>query len=334
MPANTTPEYKAAEKAFRRAREPQERLDLLREMLRAVPKHKGTEHLQADIKTRVKELTDELSGPRKTGVRGGPPTVVHPEGAAQVAMVGAPNTGKSTLHVALTGSHSQCGPYPFTTQYPHPGMFPVDDVHIQLVDLPPLSPQHPVAWIGNALQPADACMLVVDLGVAGCVEHVLVLHEMLRERRVELTASWDEDDDDEMAPFTVLLPTVVVATKADAVPGIGEELAVFMELSGLDYPALCVSAETGAGIVELGRWLFERLGIVRVYTKLPGGHPDMGRPFTVRHGQTVLDVALLVHRDIAGSFKYARLWGGGEFDGQQVGADHVVADGDVIELHS
>ena len=334
MPANTTPEYKAAEKAFRRAREPRERLDLLREMLRAIPKHKGTEHLQADIKTRIKELTDELAGPKKTGARGGPPTVISPEGAAQVALVGPPNSGKSALHAALTGSHSQSGPYPFTTLYPNPGMLPVDDVHIQLVDLPPVTPEHPVPWIGNALQPADACMLVVDLGDADCVGEVLAVHEILESRRVVLTPSWDAVDDDEAAPFTTILPTVLVANKADLVPSMNDEIAVFEELSGLDYPALAVSAETGEGLPELGRWLFDRLGIVRVYTKVPGQAPDMGRPFTVRRGQTVADVAELIHRDIAATFRYARLWGAGSFDGQQVGADHVVADGDVLEMHA
>ena len=336
MPANTTPEYKAAEKAFRKARDPQERLDLLREMLRAIPKHKGTEHLQADIKTRIKELTEELAGPRKTGARGGPPTVVSPEGAAQVALVGPPNAGKSLLHAALTGSHSQSGEYPFTTLYPHPGMLPVDDVYIQLVDLPPVTPDHPVPWIGNALQPADACMLVVDLSDPDCVDDVAALHEILRSRRVELTPSWDEDGggDLEAAPFTTVLPALLVANKADLVPAVDEELEVFAELSGLDYPALAVSARTGAGLDELARWLFDRLGIVRVYTKVPGQAPDMGRPFTVRRGQTVADVAELIHRDIAATFRYARLWGEGSFDGQQVGADHEVADGDVLELHA
>ncbi len=335
MPANTTPEYKSAEKAYRRARQPGERLDLLREMLRAVPKHKGTEHLQADIKTRIKELSSELDGPRKTGARGGPPTVIHPEGAAQVALIGPPNTGKSTLHVALTGSHSQCGPFPFTTLYPHPGMLPFEDVHIQLVDLPPVSPEHPVPWIGNALQPADACLLVVDLGDPDCVAAVRSVHEILSARRVELTGSWDgEGDDDDVEAFTVVLPALLVASKADLLPALDDELRVFEELSGIDYPSLGLSAETGDGLAELGRWLFDGLGIVRVYTKVPGQPPDMSRPYTVRRGQTVHDVAEQVHRDIAGTLRFARLWGEGSFDGQQVGAEHVVVDGDVVELHA
>ncbi|MGB5433511.1 MAG: GTPase, partial [Acidimicrobiia bacterium] len=144
MPANLTPDYKKAEAAYKRSRDPHERLDLLQEMHRTIPKHKGTEHLRADIKTKIKELKDDLAGPSKGGARSGPPTFIHPDGAAQVAIIGPPNTGKSALHAALTGSHTQIGAYPFTTLYPEPGMLGIEDTAIQLVDLPPISSQHPI----------------------------------------------------------------------------------------------------------------------------------------------------------------------------------------------
>jgi ribosome-interacting GTPase 1 len=265
---------------------------------------------------------------------------VHPEGAVQVALVGPPNTGKSTLHAKLTGSHAPIGPYPFTTQYPQPGMLPYEDVHLQLVDLPPISAEHPVPWIGNALDSADGCLLMVDLCRAGCVEQVLALHEILGSRSVVLTSSWDEPtgrsegDTSDFDPFTKVLPTLLVVTKADLMTDAAAEVEAFAELTGYDYPVLVVSTETGAGLDRIGPWLFDRLGVVRVYTKIPGKPPDMGRPFTVRRGQTVHDVAMLVHRDIAGSLRFARLWGAGAFDGQQIGKDHPMSDGDVVELHA
>jgi len=337
MPANLNPEYKAAESAFKQAKDPQERLDHLREMLRVVPKHKGTDHLQADLKTRIKDLTADLAGPKKSGARTGPATFVHPEGAAQVALLGPPNTGKSALHARLTGSHAASEAYPFTTQYPLPGMFEHGDVSFQLVDLPPVSPDHPVPWIANALQSADGCLLVVDVSRPGCVEEVLAVRELLTERRVELGSVWPGDEAVEGADddaLTLVLPTVLVANKADMVEHAEEELTVLEELSGLDCPTWSVSAVTGEGLDELGDWLFERLAVVRVYTKRPGGPVDEGKPYTVRRGDTVLDVARLVHRDIADSLKYARLVGGHGFEGQQVGRDHIVVDGDVLELHS
>jgi hypothetical protein len=339
MPANLTPEYKAAESAFRKARDPRERLECLREMLRTIPKHKGTDHLQADIKSRIKQLTEELTGPKKGGARGGPATLIRPEGAAQIALIGPPNVGKSALHASLTGSSAESGPYPFTTQFPQAGMLPYEDIYFQLVDLPPVSPEHPVPWLANALQPADACLLVIDLGQPDCVDTVLAVYQLLAEKRVTLTDCWETAiqaaADDELAnPFALYLPTLLVANKADQIPHIDEELQVFQELTGLRYPVITVSAATGAGLERIGPWLFHQLGIVRVYTKAPGRLPDKDRPFTVRRGQTVYDVAMLVHREIAQALKYARLWHGHEFNGQQVGRDHPVADGDVIELHT
>jgi ribosome-interacting GTPase 1 len=341
MPANLTPEYKAAEAAFRKAREPRERLECLREMLRTIPKHKGTDHLQADIKTRIRELSEELEAPRKGGpARGGPPLVIRPQGAAQLALLGPPNAGKSALHARLTGSHAHVAPYPYTTQYPEPGMMPHADVHFELVDLPAVSPEHPVPWLSGTLQTADGVLLVVDLGEPACVEQVQALHAILRGGRVTLTARWpapagtspaqDAGDD----PFAIRLPALMLANKADLVADAEAEIAAFRELAGLDYPALAVSAETGLGLSGIGPWLFSRLGIVRVYTKSPGKTADMSRPFTLRLGQTVEDAARLVHKDLAHALKYARLWSRSGPPGQHVGREHVLADGDVVELHA
>lgn len=339
MPTNVTPEYKKAEEAYRNAREPKDRLDCLKQMLSTIPKHKGTEHLQADIKSRIKDLTEELAGPKKGGQRSGPALVIRPEGAAQIALLGPPNSGKSALHQRLTGSRAQAGPGPFMTQFPEPGMLPHEDIALQLVDLPSMSPDHSPPWIASTLQTSDAALLVVDLSDPGCVEQVQFILDMLAAKKVSLVAEWPGQNrentpgDDADDPFRIRLPTLLLANKSDLAPD-PEEVAVLEELLGVDFPALRVSAETGQGLGALGPWLFQALGIVRVYTKAPGKDPERNRPFTVRHGETVLDVARLVHKDIAESFRFARLWGSGVFDGQQVGADHPVADGDVVELHA
>ena len=338
MPANVTPAYKSAEAAFRMARDPEERLECLREMFRTIPKHKGTEHLRADIKTRMKELTEELSGPQKGGARSGPPTVIRPDGAAQIAVLGPPNSGKSALHSNLTGSHSPSEPYPFATQYPQPGMMPVQDFYMQLIDLPSISPEHPIPWIANALQPADCCLLVADLASAGTIDRVTALHEILAERRIHLVPDWPKNGDpleqiEDRDLFAVYLPTVLVVNKIDVETNYLEDVEVFEELTGYQYPYLGVSATTGKGLEELGLWLKDQLGVARVYTKIPGQLPDMTRPFTVRTGNTVLDVATLVHKDVARNLRYARVWGDASFEGQQVGPEHAVVDGDVLELH-
>src|SRR5262245_53163156 len=337
MPANLPPEYKAADAAFRKARDPQERLECLREMLRVIPKHKGTDHLQGDIKRRIRELSEELDRPRKGGARGGPALVIRPEGAAQLMLVGPPNTGKSSLHAQLTHSAARVAPYPFATQHPEPGMMPHEDIHFQLVDLPPIAPEHAVPWIASTLQTADGVLLVVYLAEPDCVERVEALHALLRERHVLMTESWDgsalDARDEDTEALSLRLPTVLVANKSDRFEDPDAELRTFLELTELGYPALTVSATSGHGLGEIGAWLFEHLRIVRVYTKVPGKPADHNRPFTIRRGQTVADVARLVHNDIARSLKHARLWGTSGYDGQHVGPEHVLADGDIIELH-
>lgn len=338
MPANLSPEYKAAEAAFRKAREPRERLDLLREMLRTIPKHKGTEHLQADIKARIKDLSAELETTHKAGRHGGPSVATHREGAAQIALIGPPNAGKSLIHSRLTGSDATSAPYPFTTQLPLPGMLTHEDVHFQLVDLPAISREHPVPWLATALQSADAALVVIDLSDTASTDQIDELTSLLVERKVRLIEWWDSDDADEAPfdddPFVLRLPTLLLANKCDAVHDADGELAVLRELTAMRYPSLVISAATGHGMGDIGAWLFEHLGVVRVYTKLPGKAPDNARPFTLRRGQTVRDVARLVHKDIERTLRYARVWGHSGFDGQQVGPDHVLADRDVIELHT
>ncbi|MCY3731254.1 MAG: TGS domain-containing protein [Rhodospirillaceae bacterium] len=339
MPANLSPDYKKAEQAFRDARDEQQRLMCLKEMLRTIPKHKGTEHLQADIKSRIKQLSEALAGPRKGASRSGPVHSVRPEGAAQIALLGPPNSGKSSLHVKLTGSRADVGPYPHTTREPMPGMLNFEDVSFQLIDLPPISAQWIEPWFVNALQPADGAVLVVDIADPECTDHVEAILARLEEKKITLTERWPGlhadtavSEAQALDPFRIHLPTLLVANKLDLDPD-PEGVEVLKELLDVRFPTLATSAVSGAGLDRVGRMLFDGLEIVRVYTKTPGRAPEMDRPFTVRRGATVLDVARLVHKDIAGSLKYARAWGAEVFDGQQVGPEHPLADADVVELH-
>ncbi|MFQ5381014.1 MAG: GTPase, partial [Dehalococcoidia bacterium] len=323
MPTNLTPEYRRVEAAYRKARDPSERLDLLRQMLRVMPKHKGTDHLQAEIKSRIKQLSEEAAAPRKQR-RGGPTHVVRPEGAAQIALVGPPNSGKSALHERLCGSHATVGPYPFSTTEPLPGMLPFEDVQIQLVDLPPVSREHPLPWLYNALQPADGCLLVVDLSADDCVDACRETIEALDGWRVRLTPEWgptppaESTGDEEPDPFRLTLPALLLAAKADLLDEPAAEVEVFFELLGREFPWRAASVESGEGLDSLGGWLFKALGVVRAYTKTPGKPADMTRPVILRRGDTMRQVGRDLHKELGAGMRFARVWGSETFDGQQV----------------
>ena len=348
MPANLSPEYRQAEQAFRSAHHPRERLECLKEMLRTIPKHKGTEHIQADIKSRVRELTRELSLPHKGPARVGTGHAISHQGVAQICLVGPPNSGKSSLHSLLTGSKAEIAPFPYATRQPLPGLLSFEDIAFQLIDLPPVSAERLEPELAGFLQATDAVWLVLDLADPDSSEQLLALCAQLRQRGITLSERWPggenpiqpdvgpvETMEKEPAPdpFAVELPTLLVANKSDLDPD-PDEINVLEELTGVRFPAVGTSVVTGVGIGLLAPFLFNALCIVRVYTKAPGKPAEKARPFTVRRGATILDVARLVHQDLASTLKFARIWGSGTFEGQQVGPEHPVADGDIVELHA
>jgi ribosome-interacting GTPase 1 len=215
-------------------------------------------------------------------------------------------------------------------------MLPVRDTHIQLIDLPPVAEDYTPGWFAAALQPADGVMLVVDVSDPACVEQLAAVIDWLGSRRIYLRAKWpgtlSESEPDSDDPFRQDLPALLIANKCDLDPD-PDEVAVLEELLDVRYPALSVSAKTGKGLDAVGEFLFENLGVVRIYTKTPGKPAETDKPFPLRQGDTVADVARLVHKDIAEGLRFARIWGASVYDGQQVGPEHRVEDGDVVELH-
>ena len=182
MPANLTPEYKEAEAAYKRAADNKERLECLRAMLRAIPKHKGTDHLQADIKTKMKEITEELAAPKKAGARREPATFIRPEGAAQVVVVGLPNSGKSQIVASVTNASPSVAEYPFTTQTATPGMMEFENIQIQLIDTPPLVAGVAESWLPPTLIRAKSwyvplcSSVMLTLGGAGWLLNLIQKH--------------------------------------------------------------------------------------------------------------------------------------------------------------
>src|SRR5438876_8150944 len=162
MPANLTPQYMEAERRFKQANSVPEKIAALEEMMATIPKHKGTEKLQADLKKKMSVLRKESDQHKKSGVRRDT-FVVEKEGARQLALVGAPNSGKSRLVRSLTHATPEVADYPYTTRTPIPGMMSFENVRLQLVDLPPVSSEYLESWAVQILRNADAVLWVVDL---------------------------------------------------------------------------------------------------------------------------------------------------------------------------
>jgi ribosome-interacting GTPase 1 len=329
MPANLTPQYLDAEKRLRQAKTPAEKISALEEMLALIPKHKGTEKMQADLKRRLSKAREEAQKRGKAGGRGFAYHVPR-EGAGQVALVGPPNSGKSTLLAMLTNAEPDIADYPFTTRKPLPGMMEFENIKIQLVDLPPLAPAWTEGWVFALVRNADLALVVVDLADDDVLEQVEQVKAQLAEHKIRLAGQpTAQSADDPLVEKRALL----VGNKDD-LDGAKERAALLSELYAAELPVLTISAATGSNLEALRRALYDGLRIVRVYTKSPGKKPDFDAPFVLKRGATVLDVAEAVHKDIAAGLKFAKIWGADKFDGQRVTRDYVVQDGDVIELHS
>jgi ribosome-interacting GTPase 1 len=330
MPANLTAQYKTAEERYRRAADHAEKMEALREMLALLPKHKGTEKLQADLRKRLSKLEEEGEHAARSGHRGPDPGHVKREGAGQWVLLGPPNAGKSSLLAALTHARPEIAAYPFTTRVPQPGMMAFEDVQVQLVDTPAVAAGHVESWLPNLVHGADGVLLVVDPGSDALEAEWRAVGELLAKARVRPRGPPPPD----APPLLAEKPVLVLANRADE-DGDGTLAALAREVVGPDLPLLRVSAKTGAGLDALRPRLFSELRRVRVHTKEPGHPPDRGRPFVLPAGSTIEALAALVHGDLAHRLRFARVWGrGARFDGQQVDRHHVLEDGDVVELHA
>jgi uncharacterized protein len=330
MPANLPPQYIKAEDDYRRATSPGDRLEALRELFRLLPKHKGTEKLQCDLKTRISRAREELEGAKAGGSKkAGISYKVPSEGAGQVVLVGPANSGKSALLAALTNAKPEVAPYPFTTRTPQPGMATWEDVRLQLVDLPPVTADFMESWMPGLVASSDAALFVLDLGDDDLIDSAEVVLARMADSHVELVRELPFDSDDETLRH---VKTVVVANKVDA-EGAADRLAILREWYGDRFPIVETSATSRVQLDTLTTLAYDTLGVVRVYTKVPGKPADRSRPFTVPIGSTVLDLAREIHRDFEQSLKFAKVWGSGQFEGQTVRRDHELRDADVVELH-
>jgi len=345
MPANLPPEYFEAEKRFKQALTSAEKIAALEDLIGTVPKHKGTDKLRADLRRRLSQLRKEAIRKKKGGR--GDLYVVPREGAAQLALVGFPNSGKSSLLACLTKAAPVIAEYPISTLTPLPGMMPYEDIQFQLVDLPPIGNEATDGWVSGILRYKDALLLIVDLtedpevqaellieqlgrwNIKIITEHPLPTPPPLRGRagvgRKPLNA--------ELRTFVGISKRAIIVANKNELSGTGSSFIRLKERYEHFCPCISVSAKKKDNIEELKRAIFGISGIIRVYSKPPGKDPDLSTPFTIPSGYTVLDLAESIHKDFFHGLKFARVWGSAKFDGQRVDKNYILKDRDIVEIH-
>jgi len=313
MPANLPPQYFEAEKNYRLAKNTQEKIDALEEMLAIMPKHKGTDHLRGELRRRISKLTQ--SSEKRSATQRASMFSIEKEGAAQVIVIGLPNAGKSQLVASITNASPTVAEYPFTTHTATPGIMEFENIQIQLIDTPPLIPNSIEPWLPPMLRRADALLVVVDLSDAP-LSQMEGITTQLENMKIGLEEK----------------KTLIVGNKLDR-DNASQNLVALKTEYKERLPVIAISAKERTGLEELKRETYQILDIIRVYTKTPGKKPDFSDPIILSRGSTLEDAAASVHKDFLQRLEYARLWGSGKHDGLMVKRGHILQDGDVIELH-
>ena len=333
MPANLTQQYKKAEESYRRAETPEDELKWLQIMLAEIPKHKGTDRLQAKLKTQIsqtkKDIEQQLaSGGKKGGVARS--FRIPRQGAGTAVIIGGPNAGKSQLLASLTRATPEIAPYPFTTKQPQPGMMPWQDVFVQLIDTPPITADYLEPYIVGLLRSADLALLMIDLGDDSGIEQCKEVLDKLAATKTRLAAESSLDEEDIGLAFT---KTFFLANKMDDSEA-EDRLALFDEICPLPFRQFKISANQVETLEDIRNAVYESLDVVRIYTKDPKKkEADKDRPFTLSRGDTLLDLAELIHKDYAKNLRFGKVWGSAVHDATVVKGDYVLNDQDVVEVH-
>lgn len=327
MPTNLPPEYFRAEQTFREAESTSAKVAALEEMMSTIPKHKGTDKLRAELRRKISKLKEDQQKKKGAGKHESE-YHIEKEGAGRVVLIGFENTGKSSIVAALTHATPKISEAPFTTWQPTPGMMEFEDIQIQLIDTPPLSKEHSQPELFDLIRSSDLILIVVDLQ-ATPFQHLEDSLNLLNEHKI-IPAQWKEKTIDERR--IEFLPVMVIVNKDDD-DKFDEDFIVFKDLTEIDLPLVPISVINKRNFSKLKNEIFESLEIIRIYSKPPGKEPDLTKPFILRKGNTIDELAGKVHHDFIHNLRTARVWGKNVFDGQMVGRDHILHDKDIVELH-
>ncbi len=326
MPANLPPEYFSAERQFKEAKSLDEKVQCLEDLISTIPKHKGTDKLRADYRRKLAKLKSTSQAAKKAGKHTSN-FHIEREGAGRVAVVGMPNTGKSSLLCKLTHAAPEVSDSPYTTWKPCPGMMNYENIQIQLVDTPPLNEDYYEPEIFDIIKSSDLILVLVDLQ-ANPIEQIQSSIKLLNQNRIY--SPHQSNVTEERKIFWV--PILIIVNKDDDAK-LDEDFAVLDEFLHEEWDLVSISIKNERKLDDLRKLIFNHLKIIRVYSKPPHKEFDKTQPFVLNEGATIEEFAMQVHKDFYDKLKTARVWGRGVHDGQLVGRAHIIYDGDVVELH-
>lgn len=326
MPTNLPAEYFEAEERYRAAGSTAEKISTLQELLGTIPKHKGTDKLRGNLRKRLSKLKT-ISKTKKGSSQQDSAFHIGKEGAGQVMVIGPANTGKSALVATLTNADPQVSESPYSTWRPTPGMMLMENVQIQLVDTPPLNRDFVEPALLDLIRRSDFILLLVDL-LADPIQQLEDTIALLAEHRIAPRRLKERYAEQRRWTF---IPLLVLVNKNDD-ENSDEDYEICCELMEDDWPCLPISVATGRNLERLGRLVFKRLEVIRIYSQAPGEQPNFNAPFILKKKSTVAEFAGMVHLDFLDNLKTARVWGSVARDGQMVSRDYVLHDGDVVEL--
>lgn len=328
MPANLPPAYFEAERCFREAKTPAEKVEALEEMLTIMPKHKGTDKLRADVRRKISKFRAQ-SQQKKGASRKETGYSIDKEGAAQVVIVGPPNSGKSSLLAKLTNANPEVAEFPHSTWKPTPGMVRYENIQFQLLDTPPITNEYMDPWMGDLIRRCDIIAMVIDIR-NGPLRQFEETFSILKDLRI-FPQGFPVPQGLEKAPF--IKKMIVVVNKVDNGED-EEDYEIFLELWETELPCVDISTKMGHNLARFVEMIYDLSGIIRVFTKAPGKKPDLNSPFVLPKESTLEELATKIHKDFVTNLKFARIWGESVFDGQMIQRDHILQEGDVVEIHT
>ena len=367
MPANVSYEFSAAQKKYDEARTDEEKVIALQEMISRAPAHKGGENLRKDLSRKLASLKARIEKQAAAGKRSGSTINIRKEGAGQILILGQANTGKSTFLTEFTNSKPLIANYPYTTRKPEVGILNYGGALIQLIEIPSFLKGHDLTpQIFSMVRVCDALILIVKDGCLQELEHLVKLLEeqdvFITKKKPNIQISKSEftgvsfvndhflDVSKEVA-IDILKSSGfrshnIILNKKTSL----EDLMLLINPRACFLPAICVSIPFSKKLdsvkyyknipifdfslkEEVTEKIYEILNKVIVFTKKPGQKADITEPLVLDLGETVLDAAKLIHKNIYKNLKSAKVWGSTKYPGQKVSKNYILKNKDIVEFN-